>query len=144
MDDAPRILFTRLIDDAGVFPPARKPMQQAVADHRVARLGAYEWILGRFLCPVSRLGELAAAGLDEGWELGAIADGPDWRADLAAAAAYDGPGQITAVELKRPQDAPPATVREAAPSQLDVFFEVAEPDGHLHRPGRGIPQGGTI
>jgi hypothetical protein len=124
---AARVLLERLIDDAGLFPPARKPMERAVADHRAARDGEHAWLLGRFLCPVSRLGELAAAGADPGWRLGAVVDGADWRADLAAVAAYDGPGTIDAVELKLPAE-PVSTVLDAAPEGVDVFVEVPTRD----------------
>lgn len=115
--DARRILLDRLIDDAGLFPPARKPMERAVADHRAARTGAHAWMLGRFLCPVSRLAELAAAGPDADWRLGAIADGEDWRADLRRVAAYDGPGTVDAFELRLPDEL------GELPRDVDVFVE---------------------
>jgi hypothetical protein len=116
--DARRIVLDRLIDDAGLFPPARKPMERAVADHRVARAGAHAWMLGRFLCPVSRLAELAQAEPDAGWRLGAIADGKDWRDDLGRVAAYDGPGTVDAIELRLPG------VLDEAPEGIDLFVEV--------------------
>ena len=111
--DARRILLERLIDDAGLFPPARKPLAQAVADHRAARAGAHEWMLGRFLCPVSRLRELADAGPDPAWRLGAIGD------DLGAAVSYAGPGRIDAVELRSGDDL------DGAPAGVDLFVEVS-------------------
>jgi hypothetical protein len=129
MADARTVLLTRLIDDAGLFPPARKPMAQALADHRTALGGSEGWIPGRFLCPVSRLEELGGAGPVPDWELGAIVDGADWRADLAAVAAYEGPGRITAIELRCPGDAPAEAVRATVPAGLDAFFEVSGPEG---------------
>jgi hypothetical protein len=114
--DARRILLDRLIDDAGLFPPARKPMERAVADHRAARAGAHAWMLGRFLCPVSRLGELAAAGPDPGWRLGAIADVEGWGAD------YEGPGAVDAIELRWPGSF------DGAPPGVEVFVEVPPGD----------------
>lgn len=124
---AARVLLERLIDDAGLFPPARKPTERAVADHRAAREGEHAWLLGRFLCPVSRLGELAAAGPDPAWRLGAVVDGDDWRADFASIAAYDGPGTIDAIELRLPTE-PIATVLDAAPADADVYVEVPTGD----------------
>jgi len=120
--DARRIVLDRLIDDAGLFPPARKPMERAVADHRAARAGAHAWMLGRFLCPVSRLPELAHADPDAGWRLGAIADGEDWRDDLSRVAAYDGPGTVDAIELRLPG------VLDEAPHGIDLFVEVPTRD----------------
>jgi hypothetical protein len=120
--DARRVVLDRLIDDAGLFPPARKAMERAVADHRVARAGAHAWMLGRFLCPVSRLAELAQAEPDADWRLGAIADGADWGQDLGRAAAYDGPGTVDAIELRLPGEL------HEAPQGIDLFVEVPTRD----------------
>jgi hypothetical protein len=120
--DARRIVLDRLIDDAGLFPPARKPMERAVADHRRARAGAHAWMLGRFLCPVSRLAELSQAEPGAGWRLGAIAGGEDWRDDLDRVAAYGGPGTVDAIELRLPG------VLDEAPKGIDIFVEVPTHD----------------
>ena len=122
-DDARRALLTRLIDDAGLFPPARKPMERAVADHRAARGGPHSWMLGRFLCPVSRLDELAAAGPDEDWQVGAIVDGDDWRTDLERVRAHP---SVVLVEARKPPGAVAAFVEQAG--GLDVFLEVPARD----------------
>jgi hypothetical protein len=110
--DARRIVLERLIDDAGLFPPARKPMERAIADHRAARAGPFEWMLGRFLCPVARLGELGA--VDPGWRIGAIGDGGSWPGAL---------GLVDAVELPWGGDL------DAAPRGVDLFVEA--PAGEL-------------
>jgi hypothetical protein len=120
--EARRVVLERLIDDAGLFPPARKPMERAVADHRAARAGAHAWMLGRFLCPVSRLAELAQAEPDAGWRLGAIADGDDWRDDLGRVAAYHGPGTVDAIELRLPG------ALDGPPQGIDLFVEVPTRD----------------
>ena len=126
MDSAPELLFSRLIDDAGLFPPARKPMERAAADHRRARAGAHAWILGRFLCPVSRLDGLTGAA-EEGWRIGAIFDGDDWRRDLERVRAFAGPGAVRALELRLPADLEDAA-RVLAATGADVFFEVPPAD----------------
>ena len=51
-------LFARLIDHAPLFPPARLPLPEALADHRAAVDGPYGWIVRRFVCPASTLAEL--------------------------------------------------------------------------------------
>ena len=51
-------LLARLVDDAGLFPPASLPMTDALARHRADEAGAFPMLSHRFLCPTSRLGEL--------------------------------------------------------------------------------------
>jgi hypothetical protein len=63
--DARHPLLRGLIDYAGLFPPARLGMEDAVAAYRSASDGPHAWMLDRFVCPATRLAELADA-LDEG------------------------------------------------------------------------------
>ena len=53
-------LFTALIDDAALFPPGNAPMPEAVTSHLVHRRSWYAPLVGSFVCPASRLDELAA------------------------------------------------------------------------------------
>ena len=61
-DDIRRALLERLIDHAALFPPASMSMEDALAEDRAARTSPYAWMLDRFVCPATRLGELD--GLD--------------------------------------------------------------------------------
>lgn len=111
---ANRVLFEGLIDYAGLFPPASLDMPGAVAQYRAARQGPHAWLLGRFICPASRLEELAAqlissmsAG-EKPWEVSVILDGE--RAESGARAqAFEkemSPGAtITMVEARLPAEA---------------------------------------
>ncbi|MFO0857776.1 MAG: hypothetical protein U0640_10515 [Phycisphaerales bacterium] len=56
-----RSLLTDLIDYAGLFPPAKLDMQSAVETYNRCNISEQEWMLGRFICPVSRLGEFEKA-----------------------------------------------------------------------------------
>jgi hypothetical protein len=56
--DARRELLGALIDHAALFPPASMAMPDAIEADRTARAGEYAWMLGRFICPASKLGEL--------------------------------------------------------------------------------------
>jgi hypothetical protein len=53
-----RALLAEIIDYAGLFPPARLPLDQAIRAYARYRRGPQNWMLGRFVCPAERLGEL--------------------------------------------------------------------------------------
>jgi hypothetical protein len=55
-----RTLFAGIIDYAGIFPPARLPMEKAFHRFLLHRSGPGGGLLARFVCPASRLTELAA------------------------------------------------------------------------------------
>jgi len=50
-------LFARLIDYAGLFPPAALPMTQAVSNYARYRDGEHAWMLGKFIVPAERVDE---------------------------------------------------------------------------------------
>ncbi len=54
-----RALLERLVDYAGLFPPASLTMGAAAAEYAAQRESRYAWMLGRFVVPVGRLDELA-------------------------------------------------------------------------------------
>ncbi len=58
---AVRAAFSKLIDYAGLFPPAQLAMPPAVAEYAAERNGAFSWMLGRFIVPASRVSELLDA-----------------------------------------------------------------------------------
>ena len=74
-------LFARLIDHAPLFPPARLPLPEALADHRAALAGPYGWIVRRFVCPASTLAELNGEPLALSVVLDSDADVDDPRVE---------------------------------------------------------------
>lgn len=88
-----RTMLSGVVDYAGLFPPAGLAMAPAAEAFARDRGGLHEWMLGRFVCPVSRLRELSnAAGalmpgtyatsgyrehaeIGEPWRVSVIADG---------------------------------------------------------------------
>lgn len=54
-----RTLLADVLDYAGLFPPARLELDQAIRNYARHRHEPESWMLGRFVCPASRLGELA-------------------------------------------------------------------------------------
>lgn len=59
MPSTARTLFSEIIDYAGLFPPAKLPMDDAYRRFVVHRGGTGGWLLARFVCPAARLAELA-------------------------------------------------------------------------------------
>ena len=85
-----RALLSEAIDYAGLFPPARLPMDEAFRRLLAHRAGDDGWLLARFVCPAARLGELRplveAAGEAGGpIRLAVLGAGGDDRLALAEA-----------------------------------------------------------
>jgi len=59
-----------VIDYAGLFPPAKLPLGAAVANYARYRSEPDAWMLGRFICPAAKLGELSPFVIE------LFADGP--------------------------------------------------------------------
>jgi len=128
-----RALLTGLIDYAGLFPPAKLPVAAAVENYARYIKGPHCWMLGRFICPVSRLEEFRAAaqrllpGVDDVVEVSA----PD---DTDEALPHHGASRIP------PDDAYPgwrlsALIDGDLEENLDAIFAF----NHEHeRPERGL------
>lgn len=90
-----RTLLAESIDYAGLFPPAGLDMPSAVQNYAKYRTEPDAWALGRFVLPVSRLGEFEAAAANHlplelaapPWRL-SVLTGPDLTADLEALAGF--------------------------------------------------------
>jgi hypothetical protein len=53
-----RTLLARVVDYAGLFPPAGLPLEEAVRRYAGHRAEPESWMLARFVCPAPRLREL--------------------------------------------------------------------------------------
>ena len=95
-------LFTAIIDDAALFPPGSATMPDALAAHPHHRRSAYADLVGRFLCPASRIGELIEVlPADHTLELSVVGDtGPDGLAESLRLAATDHRLTVEAVEIR--------------------------------------------
>ncbi|HET7190233.1 MAG TPA: hypothetical protein VFI52_18910, partial [Gemmatimonadaceae bacterium] len=86
-----RALVAGLVDYAGLFPPASLDMPAAAARYAEYRASADAWMLGRFIVPVARLNELAAAlpaQPDTPWTL-CVLMGDDLQADARRLADFE-------------------------------------------------------
>jgi hypothetical protein len=103
--------FEGLVDDAALFPPGNAPMGEAVEAHLRHRDGPFGALLGRFLCPASRLAELEAAldgriAEDDDLLLGVVMDTGAGGVDAAIETVEAEPRLVLAmVELPLPADA---------------------------------------
>jgi hypothetical protein len=126
--DARRALLGRLIDHAALFPPASMDMPEAIAADRAARATDEAWMIDRFICPASRLGELPA----DAPRLSVVLDGGEGDLEVVAEAIADG----RAVELIEARIDPTwipdtqALVRAKLGEEVQVYWELP--------PGRGV------
>ncbi|MCH7720120.1 MAG: hypothetical protein IH988_03900 [Planctomycetes bacterium] len=66
-----RALMEGIVDYAGLFPPAKLPLDEALRNFAEYRRSEHAWMLGRFICPAGRLDDIAPyASL--------LADGEPW------------------------------------------------------------------
>jgi len=145
-----KALLSGVIDYAGLFPPAKLPLPEALANHLHYRQGADAWMLGRFICPAGQLRELPG---EVSLSCSVLARGGDTEetflaglaADLAEIAAcrerHGGGVVIDVLEVKLP----PSVTRDESklrslltqtaemvkPAGLGVFFEASVGDNLL-------------
>jgi len=134
------ILLTSLIDYAGLFPPAKLSMADAVKRYTTHRAADNAWMLGRFIVPVSRLDEFESAASaeflphdgDDPWPISALV-GENLDADIDRIFAFNqkhaddpaaGLAVIDAIELRA--DGPRFVDRAMGiiPEQLSPYFEI--------------------
>ena len=152
MTQSLRTLLAGLIDYAGLFPPAKLDMGKSAEAFARHLRGEHEFALGRFICPVSRLGELtkAASALMPGtfatsgyreyaestrpWSISAILDGPlpdSFVESLDEIDAFNehhsqeqnGLARIDTIELKVTRPDAIDEVLDELPEEVFPFFE---------------------
>ena len=129
---APPALFDSLIDYAGLFPPAKLAMKDAVGNFGAYLGGPHAARLGRFVLPLARLAEFEAeysrrpATEQAGWQLSVLA-GPDPAADHAAIQAFNTRQQaarIVALETKAGSPGEVTKFTAIFPTALEIWVEV--------------------
>ncbi|MBA3293889.1 MAG: hypothetical protein H0T40_09185 [Geodermatophilaceae bacterium] len=98
-------LFGAMVDDAALFPPGNAAMPDALAAHPHHLAGTYGFLVGRFLCPASRVPELAQAwSRPAPLSVGVIADtGLDGLNDAIIQILTDPQLELGAVEIMLPR-----------------------------------------
>ncbi len=123
-----KILLAAIVDYAGLFPPAKLSLKEAIANYAQYHQSSYSWLLGRFIIPVSRLAELETLVADVPlipWSLSVIMS-ENWQEELEQIQNIDNQDQITiaSVEFK---PLPPEEIKQAIdllPTGIESFFEI--------------------
>lgn len=132
-----KTLLASIVDYAGLFPPAKLSLHQAMANYVDYQVTPYSWMLSQFVLPVSRLNEFEALlptfGLKQ-WSLSMIIS-KDWEADLervrsplggCSAPSPNSKNYITVTSLEFPPfpTTEIETVLPHLPTGVDAFFEI--------------------
>jgi hypothetical protein len=141
MERSYRAVLDRLIDYAGLFPPAGLSMPEAVANYAAYQAGPDHWALARFIVPASRLTEFESSRAElpgparEGsrWPLSVLL-GPDVEGDWARvnrfrARAWAG---VTVESLE---------ARVKSPAEVEAFRGIVSAGGEVYLecpPGPGL------
>jgi Glycine/D-amino acid oxidases (deaminating) len=128
-----RLLLAEIVDYAGLFPPSAVSMAEAVTNFANYKNSSYNWMLGRFVVPVTRLAEFAVQAEDffmrddEIWRLSVLASDDidetlslveDFNERFSPYAACD------ALEIKTDSCAYIETVAAAVPPDYTNYFEI--------------------
>ena len=146
-----RTLLQGSIDYAGLFPPAEVDMHTALENYARYSSGPSSWALGRFIVPVSRLGEFEVhlpqfplLPIDLPWRVAALM-GTNVEADVHAINEFnrrhtDGGVRIDSVEVKATSEADIGEMIRNLPSTLETYIEVPvtpDPSNLIRSIGQG-------
>ncbi len=137
--DAVTAALSRLIDYAGLFPPAGLPLDVVIDQYGRYRAGRHAWMLGRLVVPADRLAEAeaaahrAGASVDDPWRVSALVGTAEQGAALAATMIDDRHRPCTVrVEALEAVATSAADITELSrlwPSEFERYVEIpADPD----------------
>ena len=113
-----RAALERLIDYAGLFPPAKLPLEEALTQYERAREGAASWVLSRFIIRAEALIDLRKClNGRTGIELSVIAAPAMF--EVVARARHEGWAMITAIEVPLGDYSIGGCVRQSRRARLD-------------------------
>jgi hypothetical protein len=126
------VLLRRLIDYAGLFPPAGLGMLAAVTNYDSYLQSEKSWMLGRLIVPAARLREfgevLVPVSSSKPWGLSALV-GADPAVDVARVAEFnagvsDRGAVVEALEMKAEHPESIARLSAVIPREFTVYFEI--------------------
>ena len=126
-----KVLLSSIVDYAGLFPPAKLNLKEAIANYAQYHQTRNNWLLGRFIIPVSRLTELAMLlgdsslgnNITSKWSLSVIVS-KDWESELKQIEAFGNKIGVASVEFK---PLSPAEIKRAVnrlSNGIESFFEI--------------------
>ncbi len=126
-----KVLLSSIVDYAGLFPPAKLNLREAIANYLQYHQTQENWLLGRFVIPVSRLAELETLLADissdntitSNLSLSVILS-KNWESEVTQIQAFSSKLQITSVEFK---PLPPEEIKRAIDhlsNGIESFFEI--------------------
>lgn len=129
-----RALLTGIVDYAGLFPPSALSMPEAVRNYAAYKNSIYNWMLGRFVVPVSRLDEFLESAKEifprdgnNRWHLSVLAS-EDIDDTIRQIEVFNGENIESAVcdALEVKADAPSRIemIAKVIPSDLTTYFEI--------------------
>jgi hypothetical protein len=139
--DAVRSALHELIDYAGLFPPASRPLDAVIRNYARYRADDTRWMLGRLIVPAARLAELsglldslgAGGNCGEPWRISALVRREDLAGEVERVQAFNAhkttAARVDAIECIAASAAEVAAVAEGTPASLERFLEIpADPD----------------
>lgn len=123
-----KALLSSIVDYAGLFPPAKLCMREAMANYAHDRITSHNWMLGRFIVSASRLHEFEALlpkfPLKQ-WSLGIILSG-NVELELEKLQSISDNDKIAIAALEFPP-LPPNEIESLFPrlgTGVETFFEI--------------------
>lgn len=122
-----KTLLTSVVDYAGLFPPAKLDLREAMENYVQDLASPYAWMLGHFVIPASRLPELTEllpAFPLKHWSLSVILSGLESEIEQMRSLNAANKIAIAALEFS---PLPPAEIKRvlpALPAGVETFFEI--------------------
>lgn len=129
-----RTLLAGIIDYAGLFPPSKVSMPEAVINYATYRTSNYNWMLGRFIVPAALLDEFLDSANDfisrdskDPWRLSVLA-GEDIYETLRQVEDFNLKNSSRVVcdtlEVRASSESKIENTAKALPPNITAFFEV--------------------
>lgn len=134
VNSALRILLSEIVDYAGLFPPSGVAMDVAVQNYADYLQSEHAWMLGRFIVPITRLGEFA----EQAKPFWARKEAKLWHVSVLAGEelyetiwdiqnfnqTYAGKAVVDTLELKAVTAAEITATKEILASSVTTYFEI--------------------